>query len=248
MGVNLKLIVACIVCTVVFSGLIYSVSAQQKTSGESDLWGFIRRHMAGPLYWLHLKLESVKSVPEIKRQLAYMYQTMFNIKGKTEMTFIQNSDYVMAAMLLSFLSLIMLILLNFASHLFSILFAILIIITYRLQGTVWCFDNLMLLISLITLAPSYFMKNPTAFMPYVSTFLGIYFTYRMISRLRGRSNSSPQPRSYENSTNVPNGYDNSNASERNFASIEHRLAMLESQQQTILAKLDALTNKVDNVR
>ena len=245
MSVRLKLIMTGIVFLVFFLGVTYGASGQQ--SGESELWSFIRRHMAGPLYWLHLRMESVKAVPDVKRQMQSLYQTMFNIKGKAELTFVQNIDFVITAMLLSFLSLIMLILLNISSYVISILFTILIIITYRLQGAVWCFDNVMLLISLICLAPSYLLRNPAAIMPYMSTFLGLYFAYRMISRLR-RAPANATSYQYEPSTSATqNGYDNHSASERNFSSIEHRLAMLEAQQQTILAKLGGLTNKVDSM-
>lgn len=229
---------------------IYDCSAagpghQSSSAGESELWSFIRRHMAHPLYWLHLKLESVKSNSEVNQQMRSVYQGLFNIKNKTELTFIQNAEFVITAMLAASLCFLVLILINFTSYPISILFTLFLIITYRLQGAVWCFDNLMLLISLASLAPVYMVRNPASIVPYISTLVAVYFFYRVISRAvfgRGgpvRSSSASAPNSY-----FFNSGANGVPGDSYAASIEQRMATFEAQQQTIIAKLDALNTKL----
>ena len=217
---------------------------QSGSSGESELWSFIRRHMAHPLYWLHLKLESVKSNSEVNQQMRTVYQSLFNIKNKTELTFIQNAEFVITAMLAAFLCFLVLVLINFSSYPISILATLFLIITYKLQGAVWCFDNLMLLISLASLAPVYMVRNPASIIPYISTLVAVYFFYRIISRAvfaRGppRSSTASTPNSY-----FFNSSSNGTAGDSYTASIEQRMAMFEAQQQTIIAKLDAISTKL----
>ena len=217
--------------------VVTTSSSNQSNSGESGLWVLIRKYMAGPLYAVHLKLESLKNVPDVGKQMRSIYQSMFNIKNKTELTFVQNSDFVISAMLLSFICFILLILLNFSNYIVTILVTLLLIIVYRLQGQVWCFDNIVLLFSLLSLAPAYILQHPSSIMPFISTSIAIYFTYRILSRLFGKTR--PQQ-----STN-PEQLHASNVDQASTtASIEHRLAIFEAQQQTILAKLDAVINQI----
>ena len=240
MGMQNCALIAFLFALICSLGALHVMAANQKSStGESDFWSFIRRHMAGPLYWLHLKLESVKAVPDVGSQMRSLYQYMFQIKSKTELTFVPNHDFVMNAMLISFLSFIVLILLNFTSCVISIVFTIFILITYRIQGAVWCFDNIMLLLSLISLAPTYIMQNPTAVLPYMSTILGLFLAYRMLSRFLWGGRGTYQP-----VQEARNGYE-AGTGDQSVAALEHRMAMMESQQHTIIAKLDALANKVD---
>ena len=229
---------------------IYDCSADSNhqsgssSSGESELWSFIRRHMAHPLYWLHLKLESVKSNAEVKQQMRSVYQSLFNIKNKTELTFIQNAELVITAMLAGFLCVLVLILINFTSYPISILATLLLIITYRLQGAVWCFDNVMLLISLASLAPVYMIRNPASIIPYISTLVALYFFYRIISRaVFGRNPRRSSPASTLSSYFFSSGT-TPGSNDSYTASFDQRLAMFEAQQQTIIAKLDALATKV----
>ena len=215
------------------------LSYYQPSVQKSSSWDFIEMIMSIPLDCLDECIKKVKSYPTVFEKFHFVYQKFLGHNNIMKWKSSEKGTLIMGALLFSALTVAVVVMLNCVSYISASLFTILLVTIYHLKGEVWCFDNIMLFIALTFLAFDYLSYKQSFVLIATSVCLCYYMAREMFFKPKSQRGMINTWTNWGQECSL--GCDVSTE-----ANVQHRLAVFEAQQQTLIAKVEALSLAVQS--